>query len=258
MTFVMVGGGIDLSLPSNMALSAILGALYMAGGGSPIVASLVMIVSGSFIGLLNGVAVAYLRMVPFVVTLAMMTVVTGIAIWITNSVSVPITVESFFDVLLAQFHGLRVSVFVLIACLAAASWVMSSTIYGRWLYAVGISVPAARVAGIPIERVRCLGYVVAGAMAGLTAILISARLGSASAAIGGDQVVLDTISSCVLGGVSIYGGAGRPRGAALGALLIVLITNALNMLGIAYYFSLIIKGGVIVLFIFFDGLGQRR
>jgi ribose/xylose/arabinose/galactoside ABC-type transport system permease subunit len=258
MTFVMVGGGIDLSMPANMALAAILGALYMAAGGSPALAGLIMIASGAIIGLLNGLAVAYLRMVPFVVTLAMLTVVTGVAVWITNSVSVPVTVESFFNVLLAQFYGLQVSVFVLVACVVVAAWVMSSTIFGRWLYAVGIRVPAARVARVPVERVLCISYVVAGAMAGLTAILITARLGSASAAIGGDEVVLDTISACVLGGVSIYGGVGRPLGAAFGALLIVVISNALNMLGIPYYFSLMVKGAVIVLFIFVDGLGRRK
>src|ERR1700751_3309636 len=86
MAFVMIGGGIDLSMPANMALAAVLGAMCMAAGINPLVGSLVMIVSGIAIGLLNGFAVAYLRMIPFVVTLAMLTVVTGVTIWVTNSV----------------------------------------------------------------------------------------------------------------------------------------------------------------------------
>jgi ribose transport system permease protein len=258
MSFVMIGGGIDLSMPANMALSAILGALYMAAGGSPIIGGAIMVGAAISIGLFNGLAVAYLRMVPFVVTLAMLTVVTGLAIWVTNSVSVPIIAESFLGVLLARFLGVPVSVFGLVACGLVATAIMSSTVYGRWLYAVGINSEAARVARVPIRRVVCTSYIIAGLMAGLTAILLTARLGSASASIGGDGVVLDTISACVLGGISIYGGAGRPLGAIIGAVLIVLISNAMNMLGIPYYFSLMIKGAVIIIFIFLDGYAKAQ
>lgn len=258
MAFVMIGGGIDLSMPANMALAAILGALYMKTGGSPVIGSAIMVAAAVGIGLLNGFAVAYLRMISFVVTLAMLTVATGVSIWVTNSISVAVTSDSFFDVLLANLYGFPVSVAVLIACGLVATAVMSATIYGRGLYAVGINREAARVARVPIQRVICGTYAVAGLMAGLTAILLTARLGSASAAIGGDGVVLDTISACVVGGISIYGGMGRPMGAIIGAILITLISNALNMLGISYYFSLMIKGAVIIAFIFVDTFGKAR
>lgn len=149
MAFVMIGGGIDLSMPANMALAAILGALYMKAGGSPVVGSAIMIAAALGIGLLNGFAVAYLRMIPFVVTLAMLTVATGVSIWVTNSISVAVTSDSFFDVLLASLYGFPVSVAVLIACGLIATAVMSATIYGRGLYAVGINREAARVARVP-------------------------------------------------------------------------------------------------------------
>ena len=102
-----------------------------------------------------------------------------------------------------------------------------------------------------------MSYAIAGAAAGLTAIFLAARLGSASAALGSDSAVLDAISACVLGGVSIYGGTGRPLGAVLGAVLVVLISNAMNMLGIPYYFGLMVKGAVIITFIFVDRSGKR-
>jgi ribose/xylose/arabinose/galactoside ABC-type transport system permease subunit len=258
MAFVMIGGGIDLSMPANMALAAVAGALYMRAGGSALVGSALMIAAAIAIGLLNGLAVAYLRMIPFVVTLAMLTVVTGVTIWVTNSVSVAVTSESFFDVLLASLYRIPVSVAVLVVCGLAATAIMSATIYGRWLYAVGINREAARVARVPIQRVICASYGFAGLMAGLTAILLTARLGSASAAMGSDGVVLDAISACVVGGVSIYGGVGRPLGAIIGAILITLISNALNMLGISYYFSLMIKGAVIIVFIFADNYATAR
>ena len=258
MAFVMIGGGIDLSMPANMALAAVIGALYMSTGGSAFVGSLLMIAVAIAIGLLNGLAVAYLRMIPFVVTLAMLTVVTGVTIWVTNSVSIAVTSESFFDVLLASLYRIPVSVAVLVVCGLIATAIMSATIYGRWLYAVGINREAARVARVPIRRVICASYGFAGLMAGLTAILLTARLGSASAAMGSDGVVLDAISACVVGGVSIYGGVGRPLGAIIGAILITLISNALNMLGISYYFSLMIKGAVIIVFIFADNYAKAR
>jgi ribose/xylose/arabinose/galactoside ABC-type transport system permease subunit len=258
MAFVMIGGGIDLSMPANMALAAVLGAMCMAAGINPLVGSLVMIVSGIMIGLLNGFAVAYLRMIPFVVTLAMLTVVTGVTIWVTNSVSVAVNSDAFYNVLLASLYRIPVSVAVLIVCGLIATAIMSATIYGRWLYAVGINREAARIARVPIQVVICVSYASAGLMAGLTAVLLTARLGSASAAMGGDGVVLDTISACVVGGISIYGGIGRPLGAIIGAILITLISNALNMLGVSYYFSLMIKGAVIVLFIFADNYAKGR
>ena len=144
MAFVMIGGGIDLSMPANMALAAVLGAMCMAAGINPLVGSLVMIVSGIMIGLLNGFAVAYLRMIPFVVTLAMLTVVTGVTIWVTNSVSVAVNSDAFYNVLLASLYRIPVSVAVLIVCGLIATAIMSATIYGRWLYAVGINREAAR------------------------------------------------------------------------------------------------------------------
>jgi ribose transport system permease protein len=258
MAFVMIGGGIDLSMPANMALAAVVGALYMSAGGGAFGGSLLMIAAAIAIGLLNGLAVAYLRMIPFVVTLAMLTVVTGVTIWVTNSVSIAVTSGSFFDVLLASLYRIPVSVAVLAVCGLIATAIMSATIYGRWLYAVGINREAARVARVPIQRVICASYGFAGLTAGLTAVLLTARLGSASAAMGSDGVVLDAISACVVGGVSIYGGVGRPLGAIIGAILITLISNALNMLGISYYFSLMIKGAVIIVFIFADNYATAR
>jgi ribose/xylose/arabinose/galactoside ABC-type transport system permease subunit len=258
MAFVMIGGGIDLSMPANMALAAVLGAMCMAAGVHPLIGCLVMVLAGTAIGLLNGFAVAYLRMIPFVVTLAMLTVVTGLTVWVTNSVSVAVNSDAFYNVLLASLYRIPVSVAVLIVCGVIASAIMSATIYGRWLYAVGINREAARVARVPIQAVTCVSYAFAGLTSGLTAVLLTARLGSASAAMGSDGVVLDTISACVVGGISIYGGIGRPLGAIVGAILITLISNALNMLGVSYYFSLMIKGAVIVLFIFADNYAKAR
>ena len=134
----------------------------------------------------------------------------------------------------------------------AATVVMSSTRLGRALYAVGLNAKAARVARVPVGRVLLSTYVVSGLLAGLAAIMLTARLGSASANLGSDGVVLDIVSSCVVGGISIYGGAGKPVGAVLGALFIILISNSLNQLGVSFFINLVIKGIAIIAFIYLD------
>lgn len=253
MAVVMIVGGIDLSLPANMAMSAVLGALYMKTTGDWIGAPGIMIATGLLIGFVNGLAVAKLKMIPFVVTLAMMTMVSGTSVWMTNSLSISQLPAGFLDVFGARL-AFRIPVTVVVAVLfvVVVSALMSSSVAGRWAYAVGINERAARVARVPIDRVVLGGYLFAGLMAGVTAILLTARLGSASANMGNDGMVLDIVSACVVGGVSIYGGAGRVAGALFGALLITLLSNAMNLTGISFYLSLVIKGVVIVAFVAVD------
>ena len=254
MAIVMIVGGIDLSLPANMAMSAVLGALYMRATGDWIGASCIMAVTGLLIGSINGLAVAKLKMIPFVVTLAMMTMVSGTSVWMTNSLSISQLPTGFVD-----FFGARLlfripaTVVIAIAFVIVISMLMRSSIAGRWAYAVGINDRAARVARVPIDRVILGSYVFAGLMAGVTAILLAARLGAASANMGNDGMVLDIVSACVVGGISIYGGAGKVGGALFGALLITVLSNAMNLIGISFYLSLVIKGAVIVAFVAVDG-----
>lgn len=256
MTYVMVGGGIDLSISANVALSAVLGALVMRSGGDPFPGAVVMLAAALAVGAVNGVAVAYLSMIPFVVTLASMTVAMGACIWVTSSVGVAVP-DAFSDPLLARPLGVPIPVLVLAAVTAAASVILSSTIFGRWTYAVGINTRAARVGRVPVPRVLASTYIMSGLTAGVTAVLLTARLGSASANMGSDGVVLDVISSCVVGGVSIYGGSGNAVGAVLGAIFITILSNGLNLMGVSFYFNLIIKGLVIITFIAIETAFRR-
>lgn len=254
MAVVMIVGGIDLSLPANMAMSAILGASYMKATGDWLGAPFIMAGAGTLIGLVNGLAVARLKMIPFVVTLAMMTVISGTSVWMTNSLSISQLPEGFLDLFGAR-PLFRIPITVVIAAVFGiiVTILMRSSIAGRWAYAVGISEKASRVARIPIAHVVLGSYVFAGLMAGLTAILLTARLGAASANMGNDGVVLDIVSACVVGGISIYGGSGRISGALFGALLITVLSNAMNLMGVSYYLSLVIKGVVIIAFVAADG-----
>ena len=254
---VLITGGMDLSIPSNMALSAILGAMVMRDTGSLVGGALVMVLAGTLIGCFNGFAVAKLKMIPFVVTLATMTVLSGTAVWITNSTSVAITSEAFYTTLLDRTLGIPRPIIILAIVALIATVVIRKSLYGRWLYAIGVNVKAARVSGVPTDRVIFSAYVVSGFFAGLTAVLLSARLGSASANMGNDGVVLDVISSAVVGGVRIYGGVGGPLCAVLGAIFITAISNSMNAMQISYFTSLIIKGIVIITFVALDTLRRR-
>ena len=256
-TAVLIGGGIDLSLPANLALSAVVGAIYMRDGGNPLVAGLMMVVSGVLMGMINGYAVAYLKMIPFVVTLAMQFIAIGAATWLTESVSIANLPMSFVNAVQYRLFKVPVHVMIVIVLTIIFYVVMKQSFFGRWLYAVGTNARASRVSGIPSSRVLFGTYAFAGFTAGLAAVIIAGRLMSASALMAGDNVVLDVISSAVVGGVSIFGGIGNPLGAALGALLITLISNSMNMMRISYYLTLMIKGVFIIVFIWLNSLRRR-
>jgi ribose/xylose/arabinose/galactoside ABC-type transport system permease subunit len=257
LTFVLIGGGIDLSMPATLALSGVVGAICMRDMQSAWIGPVVMLAAGTAIGAFNGYAVVYLRMAPFVVTLATMTVAGGAAVWITGSQSIsdyPLEFEDFF---LFRILGLPLSVWLFVACAVTAAFLLNRTTFGRYIRAVGFNPVAASISRVPVSRVLWLTYVIAGFLAALTAILLIARLGSASASLASDSLLLDIISACVIGRVSIYGGVGSPLQAALGAIVVTLISNSLNQLGVSYFASLVIKGGIIVLFVYLDRFVRR-
>lgn len=250
--FVFISGGIDLSLPATLALAGIVGTILMRDTQMVWIGPVSMLAIGATVGLFNGLAVGYLRMAPFVVTLATMTIVGGFTVWITASQSVygyPILYE---DIFLYRIFKLPVSVWMFFLYTLVASIMTDRSAFGRRLRAVGFNADAALVARVPLRRVITLSYVLAGLAAGLTAIFLVARLGSASAKLGSDALLLDIISACVIGRVSIYGGIGSPFAVAIGALVVTLITNALNMFGISFFASLVVKGAIILLLVYID------
>jgi ribose/xylose/arabinose/galactoside ABC-type transport system permease subunit len=257
MSTVMIGGGIDLSLPFNAALSAVLGAMYMRATGDAVVGPLIMVAAAMAIGACNGIAVGYLGMIPFVVTLAMMTVTNGAAVWLTGSISIADVPDVFVDPFFARYFGLPLSVIIALATAGLGIVLMSGTVYGRWLYAVGINTRAATVARIPGPKVIALSYALAGLMAGIAAIMLTGRLASASSNLASPSMVLDVVSACVIGGISIYGGSGKVWGAVLGALFITLLNNALNAAEISLYVNQMIRGAIIVGFVALDRFGAR-
>jgi ribose/xylose/arabinose/galactoside ABC-type transport system permease subunit len=257
MTVVLIVGGIDLSMPAVMAFSSILGVMYMREKGNPIVAGLIIIVVAMAIGSVNGYAVARLRMIPFVVTLSMQAIVMGASLWVTQAISVTGINERFVDTVLAKVWIIPVPIIITLLMAIIAQVIMRRTVAGRWLYATGTNIRAARVSGVPTTWVVFSAYVFAGFMTGLAAIILSSRLGSASASMGREGVVLDIIGAAVLGGASIYGGVGTAVGAIIGAILITLMSNSMNMMHVSYYMTLFLKGIIIIAVVALDSLRRQ-
>ena len=258
MTCVLITAGIDFSMPANMALSAIIGAMVMRETGSPFFGPPVMLLVGTSLGLVNAFAVAKLKMVPFVVTLSTMTVVSGTSAWLTRAVSITGIPDPFTAFFVSRPLGLPVSVWLLIFMAILASYITQRTVAGRWLYALGLNTKAARVARVRVELVVAGTYAFSGFMAGLTAIVLTARLNSASANMGAESLILDIIASCVIGGVSIFGGVGKVYRAVFGAILLTLLSNAMNLAGVTFYVSLIIKGALIIAFVAAERVWRAR
>ena len=257
MTVVMIGGGIDLSLPANMALSGILGSMAMSATGSVGLGCAAMLATGACIGALNGAAVAYLRMIPFVVTLAMMTMASGLSVWITNSTSISDQPEPFFTLFLSRPFGVPMAVVIMLTAGLAVQTLLGLTRIGWQVYAVGTNPAAARISRVPVAAVLFQTYALAGLLAGLAAIVVTARLGSASANVGNDSVILDVVTACVIGGVSIYGGVGRPLAALAGAVFVLVLGNVLNLMGVSFFIGLMLKGAVIIGLVALDGARER-
>lgn len=247
LTFVMITGGMDLSLAPVMAASAIIGSDFMAKGGNPILGCFIMLAVAMTFGLFNGFAVAKLKMIPFVVTLSTNVIAGGVALWYTKAVSVYGLPSSYLSLIAGNIGPIPMPAILLIVFAVLAHIILSKTMYGRWIYALGINSKTARVSGIPTSNALMSVYVLSSLFAGMAAIILTARLESASAGMGGDTLVMDIISASVIGGVSMFGGIGTALGTTVGAFMITIITNSMNLLGVTYYTTLIIKGLVIII-----------
>jgi ribose/xylose/arabinose/galactoside ABC-type transport system permease subunit len=251
-TFVLITGGIDISLPAVMTAGAVVGVTYMARTGNPVLGCVIILAVCMFAGLVNGIAVTILNMPPLIVTLATSAIAQGFAVWFTNFS----TVTGIPDGLITFFRGyvwvIPVYAIFFLVIVGLAQFALQRTIYGRWLYFVGINKNAARVSGVPVKFTITIAYVLCSLSAGLAAIMLSTQIGSAQPGMGQQSMVLDIISSAVIGGVSISGGMGTVFGAAIGSVFISLISNIMNLSSVEFYLTEMLKGLIIILATAFD------
>jgi ribose transport system permease protein len=256
---VIVSRGIDLSVGSIIALSGVMGALVAEGalGGSGLLVALAIILTGAAVGLVNGVAYVVGRFPhPFVVTLATLTIVRGLALLLADGQTKTGMPGLVTDLGAGKVAGVPTPA-VVVAALAVLTYIlMQRTQWGRWIYAIGGNPDAARRAGIPVGKVLISVYVLCGATAGLAGLIIAGRTDAGSPT-AGSLAELDAITAVIIGGASFLGGRGTVVNALVGAFTIGIIRNAMNLLSIEAFWQLIVLGLMIVVAVEFDVIRAR-
>jgi len=245
-TYVLLTGGVDLSLGSLVALTGVIAAMFAhPGQHGAIVPILAGVAAGAACGVVNGLLVTRGRIAPFVVTLGMMTSARGLTLLLSGGRPVSNLSPAFTSIGSGDFLGIPAPTWILLAVAAVSHVFLRRMRVGRHVYAVGGNESAARASGVHVNTVKLVCYTICGAMAGLAGVVLAARIttGQPNAGVGYE---LDAIAAVVIGGTSLNGGSGGVGGTILGALLIGVINNGLDLLNVSSYYQQVIKGLIIV------------
>jgi ribose transport system permease protein len=262
MTLVVLTGGIDLSVGSVLALcGAVTAGLLKSGipihslnlfiGFSLLGAILVGIITGTLMGSFNGWTITKFKVPPFVATLAMLTIGRGLTMLWTNGFPISSLGNNFAFIGTGWFLGVPVPVWISAIIVIGAIVITTKTALGRYIYAIGGNVDAARLSGINIKRITIIVYSIAGALAAIGGIIVTSRLDSAQPN-AGISYELDSIAAVVIGGTSLSGGRGTIMGTVLGAIIIGVLNNGLVLLNVSPFWQQVVKGGVILLAVIID------
>ena len=253
MTFVILTGGIDLSVGSTLALTGAVAATMLASGIDPVLTILAALLLGAVLGAVNGVIIAKGKVAPFIATLATMTIYRGLTLVYTDGRPVSdLGNEITFQMLgKGYFFGIPVPVCTMILAFIVLYVIMHKTTFGRRVYAVGGNEAASKLSGINVDRVKIAVYSLTGMLAALSALILTSRLNSAQPT-AGTSYELDAIAAVVLGGTSLTGGKGWIFGTLVGALIIGVLNNGLNLIGVSSFFQQVVKGIVILIAVLID------
>lgn len=273
-TCVIITGGIDLSVGSVLALAGVVAAIAVKDYAVPVpLAMLLGVLTGSACGWINGVCITKLKLPPFIATLGMMLIARGVALQITGARAVSGLGEafgvlgngSFLKIMTigddgfpnVSFPGIPYPVILMVGIALAVAFMLNRSVLGRYIYAVGSNAEAARLSGVNVARVTNFTYILSGTLAGLTGCVLMSRLVTAQPN-EGVSYELDAIASAVIGGVSLIGGVGTISGTFIGAFVIGILRNGLNMNGVSAFTQQIIIGLVILVTVWIDQLRNRR
>lgn len=255
-TMTVVSGGCDLSIGGTLVVSGIV-AIKLMGAMPMAPAIFLAVLVGVVVGFVNGFLVVQQKTEPFIITLGVGLLLTGIAQQLTDAHPIPATNPDFMMIGNGDFLGVPNLVLIMLVCLALSYWLMRYTQFGRNLYAIGGDYDVARYSGIDVVRTKWLAFVLSGAAAGLAGVLLSSKLNTGSA-IYGETTALVVNCGVVVGGTSFAGGIGGIPQSALGLLVFGLLDNAMNMLNITSYYQVLLKGAVIVAIIWLDCFANKR
>lgn len=257
MTFVILIGGIDLSVGPLLAFSGVFAAYVMGNLGWPIWAAIAgSIILCSMVGMLNGVIVTKTGIAPFVVTLSVQQIFRGFAMLLANGAPIRIRGQGFINIGTTYIGPVAFPVIYMIIIMALCYVVLNKTQFGRHIYALGGNKTAARFAGIRTQRIEVMVYALSGFLAGIAGIVLAARM-TAGVPATGDGYECDAIAAVVLGGASFTGGIGTIGGTLIGAIIIGVLNNGLNMLNVASFWQYVAKGVVILLAVMVDVLRKQ-
>ena len=258
MTFVILLGGIDLSVGSVLALCGALMAGMMGGGMNPVAAVVVALAAGAAMGFVNGLVVTKGKVAPFIATLGTMTLYRGCTMVYTNGSPMTGLHGDFIHMLGSGyvFGIVPIPVVVTLIVFGALWFVLTKTVFGRHVYAVGGNREASKISGVKVDHVQLWVYSLSGLMAALAGAILTSRLNSAQPTAGAGYE-LDAIAAVVIGGTSLAGGRGWLIGTLIGAVLLGVLNNGLNLLGVSSFYQQVIKGTIILLAVLMDRAGKK-
>jgi ribose transport system permease protein len=259
-TFVIITGGIDLSIGTGMTLAAVMTGIFLVNMQLPLIVGVLGgLATGALMGFINGVNIAILKLPPFIATLAMMLIAQGLALVISGVRPIYFSgVEGFKNISLGTIiPGLPNAVLILFLLAIVAYLLLSKTLFGRYTFAIGSNEEATRLSGVNTRKWLIVVYTVAGLFTGFAGVVIAARLDSAQPQIGVGYE-LQAIAAVIIGGTSLLGGRGSIMGTVIGALIMSVLINGLRIMSIQTEWQNVVVGIVILIAVFTDTLRQRR
>ena len=256
--FVLLLGGIDLSVGSVVTLVNIVCAWLMVNAGwHPAVAITASLALSAAIGFLNGWIIANIQMPPIIVTLAMLIIIEGVAYLISEGLPIYGFPESFAVIGQGYLGPIPIPVIIMAVVMALGGFILSKTFFGRYFYAVGGNEEAAKLSGIDVNKVKYLVYTLSGFFAGVAGVVILSRTNSGQV-LSGKGFEFDVLTACVLGGVSVAGGVGKISNVLAGVLILGILSNGLVLLDVSQFVQMVIKGAVLLVAVAIDSLQHRK
>ena len=258
MTFVIISGGIDLSVGSMLGVSGVSCAMLMSGGVNPAFAILIVILIGAISGLIIAFFINVVNLVPFIVTLGMMTTLRGVCYVITNGMPVYGIPDSIGFIGKGYlFDIIPVPVILLVIVFIVGIFILEKTSFGRTVYGIGGNIEASRLSGINVNRQRYKIYMFSGMLFSIAGIVLLGRVNSGQPT-AGEGYEMDIITACILGGISFTGGEGKLRGVVIGLLIIGTLANGMTLMSIPEFWQWVVKGLVLILAVSIDSLTKQR